>query len=268
MPYFIHPRHLALVGFALLLLIGSPAATAWGFHGHRVVAELADVQLNRNARQEVARLLGAASLADVAPWADQLRNDPQQRELGRATARLHYLNFADGSCQYSAKRDCAGGKCVVAAIDHYAAILGDRSRSDADRAEALRFVVHFVGDVHQPLHASPRDDKGGNTYQVNLNGKGSNLHAVWDTRILASRKLGWRAHARTLAGSNLAAGSMRPAQWAEESCAIVRDGAIYPSGHVIDDNYLRRMRPRAEQRLQLAGARLAVLLNKELGNRR
>jgi len=241
-------------------------AHAWGPAGHRIVAQLAERKLSPTARAETRRLLALThdrSLADVATWADDLRDDPQRKALARATAPLHFVNFSGPDCRFDAARACADGRCVVAAIERYAKVLADRSRPPAERAEALRFVVHFVGDVHQPLHAGYRGDRGGNRYQVRLDGRGTNLHAVWDTPVLASRKLGWQAHAERLAKSPAAAGGT-PAQWAEQSCRATRDDGLYPRGHVVDAAYLERMRPLAERRLREAGARLAALLNRAL----
>ncbi len=261
-------RHALLLA---LLALAPTFAHAWGPSGHRIVAALAERQLSPEAKAEMRRLLAIThehSLADIATWADELRNDPAQAALGRATAPLHFVNFSGSTCHYDPPRDCPDGRCVVAAIDRYAKILGDRSRPDAERAEALRFVVHFVGDVHQPLHAGYRDDRGGNRYQVQWNGRGTNLHAIWDTPVLASRRLGWKRHAALLARTPPPRAEGTPRQWAEESCRATRDDGIYPRGHVIDAAYLTHMRPLAERRVRLAGARLAVLLNRELSRSR
>ncbi|MFI4968597.1 MAG: S1/P1 nuclease [Lysobacterales bacterium] len=250
-----------------LLLLAPAFAHAWGPAGHRIVAELAERQLTPGARAEARRLLALTrdrSLADVATWADDLRDDPSQRDLWRATSPLHFVNFSSSTCRYDPPRDCPGGRCVVAAIERYAQVLGDRSRPMAERAAALRFVVHFVADAHQPLHAGYRRDRGGNRYQLQLNGRGSNLHAVWDTPVLASRHLGWQRYATLLARTPLPPPTGMPAQWAEESCRATRDQGIYPRGHVIDEEYLARMRPLAERRVRDAAARLAALLEREL----
>ena len=257
----------ALTRIGWLLAFLPTLASAWGPTGHRMVADLAARGLKPATQAQVRRLLavsGDRSLSDVATWADDLRNDPSRKALARATAKLHYINFSDSSCRYDARRDCPDGQCVVAAIDRYARILGDRSRSDGDRAEALRFVVHLVGDVHQPLHAGYRPDRGGNRYQVQLNGRGSNLHAVWDSPVLASRKLGWRAYADTLARQRLPRVAGTPAQWARESCVATRDAGVYPRTRKIGPADLKRMRPLAERRVREAAARLAALLNREL----
>lgn len=263
---------------ATLLVLAIPAlastAQAWGDIGHRIVAELAWRQLDPSAKAEVDRLLkadGDDSLPDVASWPDHLRDNPDTKDLGKATGPLHYMDFLSGKCVYVPPRDCADGKCVVGGLQKYVAILGDRHKSNADRAEALKFVVHFVGDVHQPLHAGNRDDKGGNEFQVQFDGKGTNLHSVWDSKMLYTRDLKWSAYADHLAAQGPVAlpKPIAPldnpyAQWAEESCAIVAQDGFYPNVHQIDDAYVAHYLPVAELRLREAGKRLADLLNKTL----
>ena len=256
-----------VIALVVLCCVAPSPASAWSAAGHRIIAAMAEQRLTQRARAEIQRLLapsGAGSLADVAAWADEVREDPAQRELARATAKFHYVNFADSSCRYEPARDCPGGACIVAAVPRYAAVLGDRSRSNAERAQALRFLVHFVGDTHQPLHAGYRSDRGGNNFQVRFNGKGSNLHAIWDYNVLASRKLGWRKYALRLQPSARTKAGGTPRDWVEESCRITRDAGIYPRDRVLDARYLESMRPIAEKRLRLAAIRLADLLNNAL----
>ncbi len=268
-----HDLHDACVLRVLLLALlvagmsFSSVAFAWGGAGHRVVAQMAEARLSAPAAAEVRRLLavsGATTMADVASWADDVRDLPGETALAKATTRMHYINFADERCLYDAARDCPGGQCVVGAIDHYASVLDDRTRGDAERAEALRFLVHFVGDVHQPLHAGYRSDRGGNNHQVQIDGKGSNLHAVWDHDVLASHKQGWRKLAKALQPSagNVATGSTR--DWAEASCRLTRDAGIYPARRTIGPGYLEAMRPIADQQLQRASIELAALLERTL----
>lgn len=228
-----------------------------------MVAQLAQKQLTPAASAEVERLLavqGAHRLAHIAMWADDLRgSDPA---LFKRTSRLHFVKFHSADCRYDPPRDCPHGECAVAAIGRYAAILGDRSRTDAERAQALDFVVHLVGDLHQPLHASSGDDAGGNDFQVRWHGHGTNLHAVWDSRMLNARGLSYSAYADLLASDTRAVPQLDPVQWAEESCRIAL--GAYPSTRTITPAYIERERPIEEERLRAAGARLATLLNQEL----
>lgn len=254
-----------------LLLACSAQASAWGDKGHRIVGHLAAAELSPRASAEVARLLAGEpdpTLAGVANWADDLRDlDP---ELGRRSSRWHYINFPRGQCTYAPPRDCPDGNCVIAAINRNFLVVSDRKRADAERREALKFLVHFVGDVHQPLHAGDRPDKGGNDFQVNYRGEGWHLHSVWDSLIIRGRRLDPALHASTLRRQpplphDPARSSQTPAlDWALESCRIVAQGALYPPKHVIDDAYLDTHRPLVERRLRQAGSRLAAMLNHAL----
>lgn len=262
-------RYARRLAVAVVVLVSCvPVALAWGPRGHRIVADLAEAKLTPQARAAVQKLLalrGAHHLDDVANWADDLRDtDPA---LFRRTRRLHFVNFHSRDCIYDPPRDCRNGECAVAAIDKYSAILANHSNSPAERAEALAFVVHFVGDIHQPLHADYRHDAGGNDFQVRWRGRGTNLHHVWDSLMLDSTHLSAAQFTDKLAAQHtrIATGGT-PTQWAEESCRIDRDAGVYPSSRRIDAAYVDRELPIAEQRLRQAGARLAALLNRDLAN--
>ncbi|WP_368561604.1 S1/P1 nuclease [Pseudoxanthomonas sp. UTMC 1351] len=252
------------------LLIPAPAH-AWGALGHRLVARLAYDQLTPQARAQIAELLSGEvepTLAGIANWADDLRgNDP---DLGKRTSRWHYVNIGSHDCVYEATRDCRKGDCVIEAIQRQSAVLADRSKPKAERLQALKFVVHFVGDVHQPLHASNTNDRGGNDFQVNYRGQGSNLHSVWDSGLLKSARLSEDAylrHLQALPPPKEATQSLlptAPAQWAEQSCKSVTQPGFYPARAKLDDSYYTRHRSIAEQRLREGGAHLAQLLNATL----
>jgi hypothetical protein len=259
---------------ALVLGLEPAPARAWGRDAHRVVADLAQDRLRPAARAEVARLLAlepAARLEDVANWADEQRRDGLADVAGSPTdRRSHFVNFR-GGCEYVPSRDCPDGRCVIAAINRQFLVLSDARRPDGERLIALKMLVHLVADEHQPLHASPVDDHGGNDYQVSLDGTGSNLHAVWD-RTLPARSLA-DAHrdaagfadelrARPALPADATAQSDRPAvDWALESCRLVRDGGIYPPGHKVDDAYLAAHRGQMEMQLRRAGERLGDMLD-------
>lgn len=265
------PRLIACLLSALCLL--APAQVqAWGPVGHRLVARLAEYQLDAGTRAEVRRLLALEQhrhLADVANWADELReHDP---DLGRRSAKWHYVNIGEHDCRYDAALACKDGDCIVEAINAQAAILADRARPDTERLQALKFVVHFVGDVHQPMHAGYARDRGGNTVQVNYRGRGSNLHALWDSTLLGWRGMDERPYywlLRITGGIRAAASgatTITPHAWAERSCAIAMQPGVYPPGARIDDAYVRRHLSIAEQQVRRGGARLAELLNATLG---
>jgi hypothetical protein len=183
-------------------------------------------------------------------------------------------------CRYDPPRDCPDGNCVIGAIHGQQAILADASAPSRSRRDALKFLVHLVADVHQPLHAGGHHDKGGNRFQVSLRTDhepppflrdryvdgvlGTNLHAIWDYEVLASAGLGERPYADRLAAAHwppVAAANANPVVWAGESCRLVDAGALYPAGHAMDSRYLVERRPLAELRIRQAAYRLAALLD-------
>jgi nuclease S1 len=250
----------------LLAMFGASPAQAWGWMGHRLVGSYAEIRLNEVARAEVARLLAGEqepTLAGVSTWADELRNDPVR---GPATASWHFVNFERGQCHFDAARFCPDGSCIVAAIERYQAVLTDRSRPQLERSEALKFLVHFVADLHQPLHAGYFADRGGNRFQISYQREGWNLHSVWDSLILRSGGLdeeGYLSSIQTRLTRPPAQGT--PTSWAEDSCRLVQNPDFYPPRHKITGVYLDAKRPLAEAQLARAGERLAGLLNAALG---
>ena len=240
----------------LVSFLTATPAHAWGGDGHRIVAALAYAQLSPSARKEVDRLLAleaGETLESISTWADEHRSP--------ATAPWHYVNFPRTSCSYEPDRDCPDGHCVVAAIEKQVKVLNN-AFSDEDRLKALKYVVHFVADVHQPLHAGYLDDKGGNTYQLQAFMRGSNLHALWDVGLIKnlSDDAGSTVKRLLVLGANQKVSDVTMAKAAEESCRFVSMEGFYPSRSVGSD-YIQKFTPVMEQRLVLAGARLARLLN-------
>lgn len=269
-------RALLVVLMLSALAAFAPPASAWSARGHRLVGQLAERDLTPVARAEVDRLLAGEpdpTLAGVSVWADEVRgSDPV---LGRRSAPWHYVNVRSPDCAYEAARDCAGGDCVVEAIRVQTAILADRARPLAERRQALKFVVHFIGDVHQPLHAGNRDDKGGNVVQVRVptadgGDKGSNLHALWDSGLMEQTGLDEDAYLARLHALSLAVDIPRRAlppqgaAWAEQSCRISTRPGLYPPTTRIDADYVAQWTPLVDDQLRRAGAHLAQVLNAAL----
>lgn len=261
-----------LVAIASATGLATTDAVAWGPDGHRIVAEVAQRRMSERARTEALRLLaldGETSLADISNWADAIRDQPSHAALAGLTRPMHYMRFADASCRFEPATTCVDGACIIGGIERYTAVLADRSRSDVDRAEALRFVVHFIGDIHQPLHAGYRRDRGGFSHAVKIGERETSMHGVWDYDIVGSRGLDWRDYATELvaraAGQGAVAGT--PAEWAQESCRVTRDGDIYPPTERIDPDYVTRMRPIVERRMLEAAQRLTRVLDAALAPR-
>ncbi|WP_305806545.1 S1/P1 nuclease [Stenotrophomonas sp. YIM B06876] len=243
-------------------------ALAWGAQGHRLVARIAETGLTPQVQAEVDRLLAGEpdpTLHAIAPWADALRaNDP---DLGKRSAGWHYINMGEDGCHYVPDRHCRNGNCVIEALKAQSAILADRSRPDAERAQALKFVVHLVGDIHQPMHAGYAHDKGGNDFQVQFNGRGSNLHSLWDSGMFYQQGLDDDAYLQRLLAlppqqqTTRLSLSRDITAWAEDSCRVAIAPGTYPKKHTLDAAYSDVYRPIAEARVRLAGEHLAALLN-------
>jgi hypothetical protein len=149
--------------------------------GHAIVAEVAEDSLTPTARMQVDQLLTLEQhqhLDEIASWADAYRLSHPE------TAKWHFVDIPLNADGYDAQRDCPEDNCVVAQIPRFAGILGDRSRAPPDRLQALKFLVHFVGDIFQPLHCADKGDRGGNEVRLTFAGHRTNLHAIWDGGIL------------------------------------------------------------------------------------
>lgn len=281
-------RPLRLCSAALLAaawLSGPAPADAWSGDGHRIVARIAEDRLSPSAAREAARLLAGEPLSEAALWADRARDEP----AWEWTWRLHFVNVPDGAKRLEPDRDCppvgcpgapASGPprcCVVGAIEHYLEVLADPASGDAPRATALRFLLHFVGDLHQPLHVSRASDRGGNEIDAELFGEPMDLHEVWDRAIL-DRSPGsfwgwrsWRSTARRLTAGIEAGQADRwrrgdPWLWAQESLTLALEVA-YPAGpppYRLGEPYLETALPVVQQQLRKAGVRLAQLLEAAL----
>jgi hypothetical protein len=273
---------------SLLLLVGLSTATprAWGVQGHRVLALVASANLTTAARANVRRLLPDETLADVANWADQYISGNTQ------TAPWHYVNIPSDADAYNRDRDCprqpgvAAGSfndrwrdCIIDRILYHQERLANRSLDRADRAIALKFLVHFVGDLHQPFHAIDVA-RGGNDIPVVAFGSPDcrrsdgttfpcNLHGMWDTQMIARRSLSDAQYVAALSAriarhrkdASTSAGS--PTAWALESLALART-ALLPKQGVVDDAYYRAQIAAIDDRLAIGGLRLAAMINKSL----
>jgi hypothetical protein len=239
-----------------LLLLARPAFP-WGANGHRVVGRIAEHHLSPAAARGVACILGGESLAQAATWPDEIRSDPS---WDRAKA-WHFVDLDDGETYDPAKHPEGD---VTQAIDRFSKVLKDPQADRAAKTEALRFLVHFVGDVHQPLHVGRRADHGGNTIKVNWFGENTNLHSVWDEKIIEAEKLSFTELAEFVDQPThdevRAWQSAAVLDWVQES-ADVR-ARVYDIGDgKLSYTYQYQNIPLIKRRLLQAGVRLAGLLN-------
>jgi hypothetical protein len=165
--------------WVIAAICGSSPALAWGPEGHSLVARIADAQLTPTARTRVAAILGKdVSMASISTWADQVRRSRSD------TGPWHYIDIPIDQPSIDMARDCPKDACVVAQIEAEMAALRETATPPEQRREALMFLIHFIGDMHQPLHSSDNKDKGGNGVRVLFFDRPWNLHSVWDGGIL------------------------------------------------------------------------------------
>jgi hypothetical protein len=251
---------LALAGVA-----PSPAL-AWGKTGHRVVAALADAQLSGLARAHVKELLGVESLEEAATWPDDMRSAPSQFWQKTATP-WHYVTLNGIVYDHAPPEGDA-----LDALNRYRAALRDPNATLVDKQLALRFIVHLVGDLHQPLHVGKCCDKGGNEVKVKWFGRDLNLHSVWDSALVDEEQLSFTEMAAKLRRHTSNADVMawwdiNPRDWISES-AQLRE-TVYPGPNrknpkaspELSYSYVYKHTPLMEQRLKQAGVRLAAYLN-------
>ena len=257
---------------AAIALIPSPAL-AWGKTGHRVVAAIADAQLSGLARAHIKEILGSAeSLDEAANWPDEMRSAPTQFWQKTATP-WHYVTLNGVLYDHAPSEGDA-----LEALQRYTATLRDPNASLADKQLALRFIVHLVGDLHQPLHAStrvsksqPNGDHGGNLVKL-CSGCRDQLHGFWDgasgdddtpAGIVSTAKT---MHVAT--GAQTA--DLNPRHWADESLALAKSDVYHtPIGagagpFTVNSAYRQNAQKIAAARVTLAAARLAGILNAEL----
>jgi hypothetical protein len=255
---------------SILMVSAVPGpAFAWGPQAHRVIARVAEERLTPAARAAVRDLLHEGdTLADIANWADNEGHDAVP-----GSAPWHYVNVPITASRYSA-RYCARGGCVVDQIKHFRAVLADRSASKRDRARALLFLVHFVGDIHQPLHVGDNNDRGGNLTQIQFLGRGTNLHRVWDSDLIhhvGGNDGAWiRRVERAITPEAITEWSSETVEnWADESLRVAQRAYRDParpagpmlSGTRLGENYAREMEPFLVKQMARAGVRLANELN-------
>lgn len=246
-----------LVVISLLLL--SPEAFSWGKTGHRVVGEIAQRNLNAEAKKGVKDLLGIEDLSRVSTWPDEIRSNRKYDY----SAPWHYTSVPTGKTYFDQKRNKDGD--VIEALFRFEETLRDPKKSKEEKAEALKFMVHMMGDLHQPLHVGLAEDRGGNNVRLKWFKNETNLHALWDESIVDFEQLSYTEYASYLNHFTKDEKKEFPKgtflDWAKESMdlrSVVYDtGGSESAGY----EYHHKIKPTMELRLRQAGLRLASLLN-------
>ncbi|HWZ98301.1 MAG TPA: S1/P1 nuclease [Candidatus Dormibacteraeota bacterium] len=271
-------KFVSLLVAAVLILLPTKVH-AWGVEGHEVVAALAESMLSDAAKAGVKSVLGDVTLYSVANWADQVRNQRDE------TYNWHFVDIPRSAAGFLDSRDCflptnthAGAatdhmNCVVDRITYFKQILADPATQPTDRQEALKFIVHFVGDIHQPFHAIG-DELGGNLIHITEFGSAQcgsrpcNLHSAWDTGMIEHTGMDrdtYVQHLQLLISSSHLTADGTPENWANESHDL-GNAAWLNQGGVLDDAYYNAQIQVVDKRLALAALRLAALLEDVYGS--
>lgn len=245
-----------------LLLIPCHSMTMddWGATGHRTIGQIASQYLKGHTKRQIKKLLNGASLAFVSTYADEIKSDKRYNEF----YTWHYINIPLDSDYNPAKQNPDGD--LVSGINYCKKILSDKSASRDDKVFYLKLLVHLIGDLHQPLHVGLPDDRGGNDFKVQWFYKDTNLHSVWDTKMIDDYGMSYTELAKN--ADRLSKTQVKAIQagtlidWVNDTHKITRD--IY--AHVTPDENLRYRYSydnfgTVRSQLQKGGIRLAKVLN-------
>lgn len=240
----------------LMLAVLAFVFISWGFKGHRAIATIAQKHLTPQAAANVAAYLKGETIADVATWADENKNTE--------TAPWHFINLPIGlsRSQFDATMKASENNLYTAILKVEGMITSDASAEQ--KQEALKYLIHLVGDAHQPMHVAGKEDKGGNTVQVRFEDKGTNLHTLWDSRLIDHEGLSEADIAKTYDTATPAEiitwQKSGPLDWLWESYQLSSE--LYAQPKQIDEAYYQKYIKVIHQRVEQAAIRLAGELNR------
>lgn len=246
---------------AVTTIVLSAQVLAWGQNGHRVTGAIAERYLTERAQQAIGQILLNEDLAEASTYPDEMRSDPST--FWKKTANpWHYVTVPEGHSYNEVGAPEEGD--ALTALSQFTSILKDPKTSLADKQLALRFVVHIIGDLHQPLHVGKGTDKGGNDVKLEFFWQDSNLHRVWDSELMDRRELSYTEWttllSKKITDQQAAEWSITdPQVWIKESGDI--RNTIYPNSNKLSWDYLYQHLPTVQQRLQMGGVRIAAYLN-------
>lgn len=254
------PMRLLYLFLIFTIATSSYATDDWGRTGHRATGEIAEQHLNKKTKKAIDQLLNGQSLAFVSTYADEIKSDDAYRSYGP----WHYVNFPFGGTYESHPKSEKGD--LMTAIETCISVLKNETSSQKDKVFHLKLLVHLIGDLHQPLHVGIADDKGGNDLQVRWFNDGTNIHSVWDTKMLESYNMSYSelaANAEELSKAQIEQiQTGTPIDWMYESRTLCED--IYDNvevGEKLSYRYMYQYVNVARSQIQKGGLRLATLLN-------
>lgn len=236
---------------------------AWGGDGHKIVAQIAEDKLLPKTKTAVLALTEGKTLADVANWADTVKTSSQWSY----TKPWHFVDIPDEGDYENMPHD---ENDIVYAITEVISVLKSRTATPMEKKFALNFLVHFVGDIHQPLHVGRPEDHGGNSIKVVFQGKNTNLHALWDSGMISTQGKDYKQYATYLENNEPLASSYDTPEFkfseVIHECMALR-AQIYmfktvtPDAVILDAAYMDKNLRDMNQRLLAGGKRLAFVLN-------
>ncbi|KXI30234.1 S1/P1 nuclease [Paraglaciecola hydrolytica] len=251
-----HKIIILLASFAI-----SGQVLAWGQNGHRITGAIAQQYLAPKTLAAVQQILPNEDLAEASTYADEMKSNPT--EFWKKTANpWHYVTVPAGHTYHEVGAPEEGD--AISALNKFTLTLKDPKATMEEKQLALRFIVHIIGDLHQPLHVGAGNDRGGNDVKLQFFWKDSNLHSVWDSGLIEQKELSYTEWTTWLS-KNISADQAKqwmvsdPQVWINES-AVIRD-SIYPKTDKLSYDYLYESMPVVKQRLQMGGIRIAAYLN-------
>lgn len=244
----------------LLISLNVFAADDWGKTGHRVVGEIAEKYLDSKAKKAISELLEGHSLAFASNYGDDIKSERKYDTI----SPWHYVNFPFGTRYETYPKSEKGD--IIQGIDTSIDVLKNKKSSREDKVFYLKMLIHFIGDLHQPLHVGKEEDKGGNDFQVRWFKEGTNLHRLWDSEMIEFYEMSYTelaANADVLSKAEVAALQRGTAiDWMYESRALCEE--IYANteiGEKLGYEYMYKYINPLRFQLQKGGIRLARLLN-------
>ncbi len=244
----------------LLLFHPLNAGVKWGPTGHRTVGVIANHYLTSKAKREIKKLLNSESLAFVSTFADEIKSDRQYSKF----YTWHYINMPMDADYDTSKQNPEGD--LVSGIAYCKSVIKDKNASDEDKAFYLKLLVHLIGDLHQPMHIGLEEDKGGNDFKVQWFYKDTNLHSVWDSKMIDDYGMSFSELAKN--ADYLTKDQIKELEkgtvidWVNETHQLTR--TVYASvkeGDNLRYDYSYKYLNVARKQMQIAGIRLAKTLN-------
>ena len=268
------PKQVILITVYILFQLAAIPASGWGWEAHKLICALAEEQLTPDARNKVNQWLseseklkgGVTDFPQACLWPDDVKYTTR-----KDTYEHHFINVPNKADSVRLDRDCAATDCLATGIQqslNYLSRQPDGQRSVTRRAAALRFLGHYIADLHQPLHVGNASDWGGNKISVTWRGENTNLHALWDYEMPEAAGLKYPQSLTYLEGTRPKLDNSIIHAWLNESLRLARSHAYVDlhdrqltSGATISEEYFERSKPIIIERIRIAAARIAGLLN-------